>query len=88
VLGVDGLTARFGATTVHEGEAEASQQLAAVAGRVVVAADSTKLGRATFARICPLERIDVLITDAPPSPETEADLAAAGVEVVVATVRR
>jgi len=84
VLGVDGLTGRFGATTVHEGEAEASRQIAAVARRVVVAADATKLGRATFARICPLERIDVLVTDLPLPAELADDVAAAGVEVVVA----
>jgi DeoR family transcriptional regulator of aga operon len=84
VLGVDGLTGRFGATTVHEGEAEASRQIAAAAARVVVAADATKLGRTTFARICPLERIDVLVTDQPVPAEIGADLSAAGVEVVVA----
>jgi DeoR family transcriptional regulator of aga operon len=84
VLGVDGLTGRSGATTVHEGEAEASRQIAAVAGRVVVAADATKLGRTTFARICPLERLDVLVTDAPVAGDLAAELAAAGVEVVVA----
>ena len=84
VLGVDGLTARFGATTVHEGEAEASRQIAAVAGRGVVATDAPKLGRTTFGRICPLERIDVLVTDVAPAPELAADLAAAGVDVVIA----
>ncbi|GAA0291697.1 DeoR/GlpR family DNA-binding transcription regulator [Kineococcus aurantiacus] len=88
VLGVDGLTSRFGATTIHEGEAEASRQLAAVAGRVVIAADSTKLGRTTFARICPLDRVDVLVTDGPVAPEQAADLAAAGVRVVEATTAR
>lgn len=84
VLGVDGLTAAFGATTVHEGEAEASRQIAAAARRVVIAADSTKLGRTTFARICPLDAIDTLVTDAPPPADLAADLAAAGVEVVLA----
>ncbi|MEZ0494074.1 DeoR/GlpR family DNA-binding transcription regulator [Kineococcus sp. TBRC 1896] len=84
VLGVDGLTGRFGATTIHEGEAEASRRIASVAGRVVVAADATKLGRATFARICSLERLDVLVTDGPVPEDAAADLAAAGVEVVVA----
>lgn len=84
VLGVDGLTGRFGATTVHEGEAEASRQLAAVARRVVVAADSTKLGRTTFARICPLEQIDTLVTDRPPDPELTEQAQAAGMTVLVA----
>ncbi|WP_299954119.1 DeoR/GlpR family DNA-binding transcription regulator [uncultured Modestobacter sp.] len=84
VLGVDGITGKFGATTVHEGEAEASRQLAAVARRVVIAADATKLGRTTFARICPLDHIDVLVTDAPVPPELAGELGAAGVEVIVA----
>lgn len=84
VLGVDGLTAGFGATTVHEGEAEASRQFAAVARRVVVAADATKLGRTTFARICPLDAIDTLVTDAPPAADLAAELADVGVEVIVA----
>jgi DeoR family transcriptional regulator of aga operon len=84
VLGVDGISGKFGATTVHEGEAEASRQIAAVARRVVVVADSTKLGRSTFARICRLDEIDALVTDAPVPAELAADLATAGVEVVVA----
>jgi DeoR family transcriptional regulator of aga operon len=84
VLGVDGLSAAFGATTVHEGEAEASRQLAEVSGRVVVAADATKLGRSTFARICPLGAIDVLVTDQPVVAEIAAEFATAGVQIVVA----
>lgn len=84
VLGVDGLTGKFGATTVHEGEAEASRQIAAVARRVVVAADSTKMNRTTFARICPLDQVDVLVTDRDVPADLAADLATAGVDVVVA----
>jgi len=84
VLGVDGLSAMFGATTVHEGEAQASRDLISVSRRVVVAADSTKLGRSTFARICPLTAVSLLVTDITPQPDMGAELAAAGVEVIVA----
>jgi DeoR family transcriptional regulator of aga operon len=84
VLGVDGLSAGFGATTLHEGEAEASREIAAVARRLIIVADATKLGRSTFARICPLQRIDMLVTDQPVDAELAAEFAAAGVEVVVA----
>ncbi|MBM6405861.1 DeoR/GlpR transcriptional regulator [Phycicoccus sp. CSK15P-2] len=84
VLGVDGLSGQFGATTVHEGEAQASRELAGVARRVLVAADSTKIGRSTFARICPLSTVDVLVTDRPVSADVEAELTAAGVELLVA----
>jgi DeoR family transcriptional regulator of aga operon len=84
VLGVDGLTARFGATTLHEGEADVSRQFAAVAKRVVVVADSTKLARSTFARIAPLEVVDVLVTDLPVEADMQRALDAASVEVIVA----
>ena len=83
ILGVDGLSLAFGATTLHEGEAAASREIAAVARRTIVAADSTKLGKATFARICPLERVDMLVTDSVP-PEAADELAAADVEVLIA----
>ena len=83
ILGVDGLTTQFGATTLHEGEAEVSRQFAKVAKRVVVVADATKMMRNTFARICPLDQIDVLITDAPLEPLFARELAKVGVEVIV-----
>lgn len=84
VLGVDGLHPHFGLTTVHEGEAEVSRHFAAVGRRTIVVADATKLMRATFARICPLDRIDVLVTDQPVGPGLAHDLDVAGVQLVVA----
>ena len=88
VLGVDGLTPELGATTLHEGEADASRHIASVARRVVVAADQTKIGRSTFARICPLDDIDVLVTDAPLPARAAAQFEKANVEVVIATTAR
>jgi DeoR family transcriptional regulator of aga operon len=84
VLGVDGLTPEFGATTLHEGEADASRHIASIAGHVIVAADQTKIGRRTFARICPLAGIDTLITDAPLAPQVQAEFDRAKVNVIVA----
>jgi DeoR family transcriptional regulator, aga operon transcriptional repressor len=84
ILGVDGFSAEFGATTLHEGEAEVSRKLAQVAKKVVVVADATKMMKATFARICPLNQIDILVTDAPLPSGFSSELVAAGVEVVIA----
>jgi DeoR family transcriptional regulator of aga operon len=84
ILGVDGLSLQFGATTVSESEAEVSQRFIDVAARVVVVADATKLERVTFGRICPLHRIDTLVTDGPAGAEFARGLEAAGVEVIVA----
>lgn len=84
ILGIDGLTPQFGATTLHEGEADVSRGFAKVAKRVVVVADSTKMMKSTFARICPLDAIDVLVTDAPVDGALADAFAEAAVSVVVA----
>jgi DeoR family transcriptional regulator, aga operon transcriptional repressor len=84
ILGVDGLSAQFGATTLHEGEAEVSREFVKVAKQVVVVADSTKLTRATFARICDLSEIDTLITDAQPDDHFLEQLTIADVRLIVA----
>ncbi|MGV8895535.1 MAG: DeoR/GlpR family DNA-binding transcription regulator [Rhodoglobus sp.] len=84
ILGVDGLSSEFGATTIHPGEAEVSNRFARAAGRVVVVADSSKLGRSTFARICALDHIDTLVTDAPVADDFARALERASVELIVA----
>ncbi|MEU8828789.1 DeoR/GlpR family DNA-binding transcription regulator [Streptomyces sp. NPDC048636] len=82
VLGVDALDAAQGATAHHEGEASINHLMAARAARVAVVADSSKLGRRAFARICPLDTIDVLVTDTGADDERIAPYAEAGVEVI------
>ena len=71
-LGVDAFDAQLGAASHHEGEAAMNSLLAAQARRIIVIADSSKLGRHAFARVCPAEKVQVLITDAD---ATEADVA-------------
>jgi DeoR family transcriptional regulator of aga operon len=71
-LGVDGITAEAGCTTHHEVEASTNRALMRRAKRVVVVADSSKLGQVAFARICTIDEIDNLITDSEASsPEIE-----------------
>lgn len=82
VLGVDALDVQAGATAHHEGEASVNRLLAARARRVVVAADSSKLGRRAFARICGLEAIDTLVTDSAAPEEMVAGFAEAGIRVL------
>ena len=69
-IGVDGISVAAGLTTHHEVEAHTDLALIDRARSVVVVADSSKIGRVAFARICSLSRIDDLITD------READRAA------------
>lgn len=63
IIGVDGIDATSGCTTHHEGEAHTNAVLIERARRVVVVADASKIGATAFARICPIEAVDELITD-------------------------
>ncbi|WP_274559327.1 DeoR/GlpR family DNA-binding transcription regulator [Streptomyces spiramyceticus] len=82
VLGVGAFDAVHGATAHDEDEAAINRLLCERAGRVVVAADSTKLGQRAFARICATEQVDTLVTDAAVSDEMADRFAEAGVEVI------
>jgi DeoR/GlpR family transcriptional regulator of sugar metabolism len=83
VLGVGGISARGLSTTIFE-EAAMMAAMVDAARRVIVLADGTKLGRSVFAHIVPLNKIDVLVTEAKPSPQLAAALNESGVEVVIA----
>jgi DeoR family transcriptional regulator of aga operon len=58
--------------------------MASRAGQVVVAADSSKVGRRAFARICATGEVSVLVTDTGIDPAAAAAFADAGVEVITA----
>ena len=84
ILGVDGIDSTTGATAHHEGEASINRLMSRQARRVIVVADSSKVGRRTFARICGLDEIGVLVTDTGIAPEEATLLEHAGVDVVTA----
>lgn len=80
-LGVDAISAEQGASAHNEGEAAINSDFVKVAKRVVVVADSSKIGTTAFARICDTSEIDVLITDDGITDEQRAQFEAAEVEV-------
>src|SRR5450755_1461732 len=84
ILGVDGIDAVAGATAHHEGEASINRLMARQAAKVVIAADSSKVGRRAFARICTAREIDVLVTDKGIATEDASHLEEAGVDVITA----
>lgn len=83
-LGVDGISPKVGLTTHHEIEAHTDRSLIDRAKRVVVVADSSKIGRIAFAQICPIERVQHLITDGDADPAVLSTIADAGVRVTTA----
>lgn len=62
-LGVHGMDAECGFTTPNLAEAEVNSAFLASADRVVVLADHTKWGLRGLARIAPLDRVDLVISD-------------------------
>jgi DeoR family transcriptional regulator of aga operon len=82
LLGVDALDVTLGAAAHHEGEAAMNSLMVARARRVVIIADSSKLGGHAFARICPIERVETLITDSDASAEVVASYEQTGVRVI------
>jgi len=84
VLGTNGISVERGLTTPDPAEAGVKAAMVAAGRRVVVLADSTKVGADQFARFAELSDIDQLVTDPGIDPATRTAFAAAGVDVVVA----
>jgi DeoR family transcriptional regulator of aga operon len=84
ILGVDGLDAVAGATAHHEGEASINRLMAQRAQRVAIVADSSKLAKRAFVRVCGIDEIDVVVTDATADNPAVAALADKGVQVITA----
>jgi DeoR family transcriptional regulator, aga operon transcriptional repressor len=80
-VGVDGIAPGAGLTTYHEVEAHTNHLLVERADRVVVVADSSKIGRIAFARICGLDQVDELITNEGADAAAVTALEQAGVQV-------
>lgn len=84
IVGVDGISAPAGLTTHHETEASTNRALIDRAERTIVVTDSSKVGRAAFARIVDAGAVEELITD---SAADAAELARLGeLGVMVTTI--
>jgi DeoR family transcriptional regulator, aga operon transcriptional repressor len=83
LVGVDGVTARAGLTTHHEVEAHTNRALITHARRAIVVADSSKVGQVAFARICELDQVHAVITDAAADPVEVAAMRDAGLTVTL-----
>jgi DeoR family transcriptional regulator, aga operon transcriptional repressor len=86
-VGTDGFSVSAGCTTHDEMEAHTDLAFIRQAARTVVIADSSKIGKVTFARICGPELVDTLVTDTGIEPDFQSTAEAAGVEVIAAPVK-
>jgi DeoR family fructose operon transcriptional repressor len=81
-IGVNGVSEDAGWTVVDFDAVQVKRAMVARAREVVVVADHSKLGEATFASVGPLNAAHVLITDTPVEPPSlRSALEKAGVEI-------
>jgi DeoR/GlpR family transcriptional regulator of sugar metabolism len=81
ILSADGVSYESGITTYHFQEAEIDRKMVERVNRTIVVADYTKIGRESFAYICPIQSIDCLITNTDANENEINGIKAAGTEV-------
>jgi len=82
-LGVDGIDLDFGLTTTSAMEAHLNRKMISIAQKVIVLTDSTKFGKRGFGRICGLDEVDQIITDAGISDRLVTTLEGMGIKVTI-----
>ena len=83
-LGTNGISTTHGFSTPDEAEAATKRAMTRAAQRVIVLADSSKLGREHLIRFADVADIDALVTDDEADPALIAELEQQGLEVIVA----
>ena len=83
-VGTNGISVGHGLSTPDHSESAVKRAIVAGARRVVLLADSSKLGAEQLVRFADLEEVDILVTDSRASRDQLAPLEAAGLEVLVA----
>jgi len=68
-IGVDGIDIVNGVTAAHPDEAAVNAAMVREARQSIVVADHTKLGKSAVSCICPLQDLDLIITDTGASDE-------------------
>ncbi|MCY3781308.1 MAG: DeoR/GlpR family DNA-binding transcription regulator [Chloroflexi bacterium] len=63
VMGVAGVHQEFGITDYNVDEAQVKRAAMRASQRRIVIADSSKLGKVAFAKLCDLDQIDAIVTD-------------------------
>jgi len=84
-LSADGFDTRQGIFTPNIDESHLNQIMIEVAKEVILVTDSSKFKRKSLAFICPVEKLDTVVTDNGISAEDKQRLENAGVRVIIAS---
>ena len=82
-IGVDGIDIEYGLSTTNLLEAILNRVMIRSAQKTIVLCDSSKFGRRGFSRICEIDDVDQIITDAGIPPHTLEALQQRGIEVTI-----
>ena len=81
---VTGIDPVIGCTDQRLSEIRIQNQMHRSATRTIVLADSTKFGKASLLKICPVEEVDTIVTDSGISPQMESRIRGAGAKLIIA----
>lgn len=85
IIGVDGVSIKFGLTTpVQEEAAVASLMIEQTLGPVIVVADSSKMGVVSNFVTAPIHKVNMIITDDKIKPGFQKELEDTGIKVIIA----
>lgn len=87
-IGAGGVSGQHGITDYHIEETVLRRTVMHRATKKVVLADSSKYGVTAFARVAPIEEVDIIVSDAQFPKDAIAVLNELGVEVVLGNTRR
>jgi DeoR family transcriptional regulator of aga operon len=82
-LGVDGLDFDFGISTPNIEEAHLNKIMIEISRQIIVLTDSSKIKKRSLAVICPLSKVDIIVTDSGLGADYKAKLEQLGIEVII-----
>ena len=82
--GANAIDLKHGITTTSMEEASLKQAMIDAGQKVVILADHTKFGKAVFTRVCGLDEVSLIITDAGIPPEQADEIRSLGVNLQIA----
>jgi DeoR family glycerol-3-phosphate regulon repressor len=85
VLTIGAMNAADGVMDFNVEEAQVARAMIARADELIILADSSKFGLSGVFGVCPLEQIEILVTDAAPEGDLAAALKQAGTEIIIAS---
>ena len=82
-LTVTGIDPVAGLTDQRLGEISMQNQMRNAASRVIVVADSSKFGRTSLVRICPISAVEAIVTDGGVDPDQAAAVESCGAKLII-----